>query len=98
MTRNARRCTSPRTTGTSSLRATLRGAVYDFFWMLHTMDYAGRDNFNNPLIITIGMAALWLSISGVRAADAELRSARVILKSIVAVSVGAASARCCAGC
>jgi uncharacterized iron-regulated membrane protein len=39
--------------------------VYDFFWMLHTMDYTGRDNFNNPLIITIGMAALWLSISGI---------------------------------
>jgi hypothetical protein len=39
--------------------------VYDFFWMLHTMDYAGRDNFNNPLIVTIGMAALWLSISGI---------------------------------
>jgi Na+-transporting NADH:ubiquinone oxidoreductase subunit F len=39
--------------------------VYDFFWMLHTMDYVGRDNFNNPLIVTIGMAALWLSISGV---------------------------------
>ena len=39
--------------------------VYDFFWMLHTMDYAGRDNFNNPLIITIGMAAMWLSVSGV---------------------------------
>jgi hypothetical protein len=32
--------------------------------MLHTMDYRGRDNFNNPLIVTIGMAALWLSISG----------------------------------
>lgn len=39
--------------------------VYDFFWMLHTMDYAGRDNFNNPLIVTIGLAALWLSISGI---------------------------------
>ena len=39
--------------------------VYDFFWMLHTMDYVGRDNFNNPLIITIGMATLWLAISGV---------------------------------
>ena len=38
--------------------------LYDFFWMLHTMDYAGRDNFNNPLIVTIGMATLWLSISG----------------------------------
>ena len=37
----------------------------DFFWMLHTMDYVGRDNFNNPLIVTIGMATLWLSISGV---------------------------------
>jgi Na+-transporting NADH:ubiquinone oxidoreductase subunit F len=39
--------------------------VYDFFWMLHTMDYVGRDNFNNPLIVTIGMATLWLSISGI---------------------------------
>ncbi len=39
--------------------------LYDFFWMLHTMDYSGRDNFNNPLIVTIGFAALWLSISGV---------------------------------
>ena len=39
--------------------------VYDFFWMLHTMDYSDRDNFNNPLIVTIGFAALWLSISGV---------------------------------
>jgi uncharacterized iron-regulated membrane protein len=37
----------------------------DFFWMLHTMDYVGRDNFNNPLIVTIGMATLWLSISGI---------------------------------
>ena len=39
--------------------------VYDFFWMLHTMDYVGRDNFNNPLIVTIGFATLWLAISGV---------------------------------
>jgi hypothetical protein len=45
-----------------------RGAswrLYDFFWMLHTMDYAGRDNFNNPLIVTIGLATLWLAISGI---------------------------------
>ncbi|HKU14698.1 MAG TPA: PepSY domain-containing protein [Steroidobacteraceae bacterium] len=39
--------------------------MYDFFWMLHTMDYGGRDNFNNPLIILVGFATLWLSISGV---------------------------------
>jgi uncharacterized iron-regulated membrane protein len=38
--------------------------LFDFFWMLHTMDYQGRDNFNNPLVITIGFAALWLTLSG----------------------------------
>jgi uncharacterized iron-regulated membrane protein len=37
---------------------------FDFFWMLHTMDYRGRDNFNNPLVITVGTAALWLALSG----------------------------------
>ena len=39
--------------------------VFDFFWMLHTMDYRGRDDFNNPLVILVTTAALWLSISGV---------------------------------
>ena len=38
--------------------------LFDFFWMLHTMDYAGRDDFNNPLVITFGTAALWLALSG----------------------------------
>lgn len=38
--------------------------LFDFFWMLHTMDYKGRDNFNNPIVITVGTAALWLSVSG----------------------------------
>lgn len=38
--------------------------LFDFFWMLHTMDYAGRDDFNNPIVITAGTGALWLSLSG----------------------------------
>lgn len=38
--------------------------VFDVFWMLHTMDYVGRDNFNNPLVIVAGLAALWLAMSG----------------------------------
>jgi len=38
--------------------------LFDFFWMLHTMDFKGRDNFNNPLVIAAGMGALWLSLSG----------------------------------
>lgn len=39
--------------------------VFDFFWMLHTMDYTGRDDFNNPLAILVGTAALWIGLTGV---------------------------------
>ena len=38
--------------------------VRDFFWMLHIMDYPGRENFNNPLIIIVALIAIWLGISG----------------------------------
>jgi uncharacterized iron-regulated membrane protein len=31
---------------------------FDFFWMLHTMDYRGRDDFNHPLLIAAAAAAL----------------------------------------
>jgi Na+-transporting NADH:ubiquinone oxidoreductase subunit F len=37
----------------------------DFFWMLHTMDYRGRDDFNNPLVVTAGAAAAWVALTGV---------------------------------
>jgi Na+-transporting NADH:ubiquinone oxidoreductase subunit F len=38
--------------------------VRDFFWMLHIMDYPGRENFNNTLVIAIALIAIWLGISG----------------------------------
>lgn len=38
---------------------------FDVFWMLHTMDYRGRDDFNHPLVIAATTGALWLGISGV---------------------------------
>lgn len=38
--------------------------LWDFFWMLHNMDYAKRSSFNHPLIIMVGFAAAWLAISG----------------------------------
>ena len=38
--------------------------VRDFFWMLHIMDYSTREDFNNPLVITVALVALWLGISG----------------------------------
>jgi Na+-transporting NADH:ubiquinone oxidoreductase subunit F len=39
--------------------------VFDFFWMLHTMDYAGRDDFNHPLVILAASAALWVALTGI---------------------------------
>ena len=38
--------------------------VFDFFWMLHTMDYRGRDDFNHALIKFVSLAAISLAISG----------------------------------
>lgn len=38
--------------------------VYDFFWMLHIMDYENRENFNNPLVITAAIAGFIFALSG----------------------------------
>jgi len=38
--------------------------VFDFFWMLHIMDYSGHEDINNSLIITIALIAIWLGLSG----------------------------------
>jgi uncharacterized iron-regulated membrane protein len=38
--------------------------VFDFFWMLHTMDYLGRDDFNHPLVRFVALAAIALGVSG----------------------------------
>jgi hypothetical protein len=39
--------------------------VFDVFWMLHTMDYRGRDDFNHPLVITFAFLSVWLALSGI---------------------------------
>jgi len=38
---------------------------YDFFWMLHIMDYDTRENFNNPLIRAFAITGLLFALSGV---------------------------------
>lgn len=38
---------------------------WDFFWMLHSMDYAHRTNFNHPLIVTLAIGAVWLAFTGI---------------------------------
>lgn len=39
--------------------------IFDFLWMLHTMDYEGRDNFGNWLIKIFSLIALVTAISGI---------------------------------
>ena len=38
--------------------------LYDFFWMLHIMDYEQRENFNNPLLIIVALLSLAFSLTG----------------------------------
>lgn len=38
--------------------------TWDFFWMLHNMDYVSRSSFNHPLIIFVALGTLWLSGTG----------------------------------
>src|SRR3546814_6930338 len=38
--------------------------TWDFFWMLHNMDYMERKSFNHPLIIFVAFGTLWLAATG----------------------------------
>jgi uncharacterized iron-regulated membrane protein len=58
-------------TGKVTAVRTAKWRVFDFLWMLHTMDFAGRDNINNWLLrlfsllglITIGSGFLLFMVS-----------------------------------
>lgn len=39
--------------------------VFDIAWMLHIMDYTGRKDFNNPLVIMMAAGGLWMALTGV---------------------------------
>jgi uncharacterized iron-regulated membrane protein len=38
---------------------------FDFFWMLHIMDYRQREDFNHPLLTTMSAMAILTSVSGI---------------------------------
>lgn len=38
--------------------------LWDFFWMLHNMDYADRTSFNHPLIVILAFGIVWLAVTG----------------------------------
>jgi hypothetical protein len=39
--------------------------VYDFFWMLHIMDYKGREDFNNNLLRSAAGVGWFIGLSGI---------------------------------
>lgn len=39
--------------------------LYDFFWMLHIMDYEDRKDFNNPLVRVFAFTGVLFAITGI---------------------------------
>ena len=64
-------------TGRIMARRNKSWRTFDFFWMLHTMDYKGRDNFNHPLLTIASVLAIATSGTGL-----ALWSWRVVPKFI----------------
>ena len=52
-------------TGDVLARRTTRWRVFDFFWMLHVMDFENRDDFNHPLLQVAALLGLLIALSGV---------------------------------
>lgn len=46
-----------------TVRSTL-WRIFDFFWMLHIMDYDEREDFNNPLLISFAATSVLFCITG----------------------------------
>jgi len=52
------------TTGRINARRNKTWRTFDFFWMLHTMDYKDRDDFNHPLLTIASLFAITASGTG----------------------------------
>jgi uncharacterized iron-regulated membrane protein len=51
-------------TGQVTKRRNARWRLFDFFWMLHTMDYRGRDNFNHLVLRGFALLGVTTVVSG----------------------------------
>ena len=50
--------------GVVTTRRNNQWRMFDFFWMLHTMDYQGRDNFNHWVLKALSVLGLTTVVSG----------------------------------
>lgn len=51
--------------GRVSARRSDTWRLYDFFWMLHIMDYSARENFNSPWMVFFAAGGLAVALSGI---------------------------------
>jgi len=52
-------------TGELMARRTNRWRLFDFFWMLHIMDFDTRDDFNHPLLQIAAFLGLVVALTGI---------------------------------
>ncbi len=52
-------------TGRIVARRNATWRLFDFFWMLHIMDYENREDFNHPLLITASITAFVMVFMGI---------------------------------
>lgn len=62
-----------------SIRSTL-WRIFDFFWMLHIMDYDERENFNNPLLISFAATSVIFCLCGLLLLMQTIRFKRLPFK------------------
>jgi hypothetical protein len=60
-----------------TVRSTL-WRIFDFFWMLHIMDYDEREDFNNPLLISFAAISVLFCLSGILLLVQNIRRQRFI--------------------
>lgn len=60
-------------TGEITARRNAKWRVFDFFWMLHVMDYSEREDFQHPLLTFFAVLAVLASLSGLVLWAARLR-------------------------
>lgn len=53
--------------------------LYDFFWMLHIMDYEEREDFNNPLVRAAAFTGLLFALTGIYLVIVDLMRGRFSL-------------------
>lgn len=46
---------------------------FDIAWMLHIMDYTGREDFNNPLVVMAAGGGVWIALTGLWLLVSSLR-------------------------